>query len=642
MNKTRTFATLLVFQLTVVAQTPNTPARASDVLAQSASQSAFNPFPDGIASRYHFDLARLFFRSPDEEAAARRLLMLRLERFRRAASEFPPSAVDLLHALQEEDSLLLEVTRHSAYLELRYYSDTRNSDAQQTEDTLRSAAGQAFAVFENRLVTRPDSFFKRMERAEPTLRRYHFAIANARRTAFHQLTPEGERALEALGPMASGGGARLFSTALNATDFGVVQTSSGPLSVARDYAAIASNPDRSVRREGYLSNEEGLAQQRDVYADILVRTATALNAAARLRRYADYSEESYGDRFLDRAQVVSFLNSLAAHAEINKRIERAVIDHYRKILGVDTIHVWDLRAPELGIEVPRLTITEATRAVLEATRPLGENYTRELAQLFDPANGRLDVAPGPNRANRQGFSTGFVGFPSVFYQGAFRGYVEDVVTLAHESGHAVQNMLMTRGHVLPRYATGPAYFTESFAGLCELLILEYLYRNAPDRSHKIYYLQRLVTQGAEVFRSGWESLVEQQLFDSTAAGKQLSGDDIEAITQATASRFSVWFGPGSERRLAWIQPTQFFTWPLYRVNYAYSKLLALRYFGLFRTKPRQFQRRYMALLSNGYDAPPDALLRRFVGNGLGDPELIDNAVSVLDSWLHELEALYRS
>ena len=134
--------------------------------------------------------------------------MLRLERFRRAASAFPPSAVDLLHALQEEDSLLLEVTRHSAYLELRYYSDTRNSDAQQTEDTLRSAAGQAFAVFENRLVTRPDSFFKRMERAEPTLRRYHFAIANARRTAFHQLTPEGERALEALGPMASGGGAR--------------------------------------------------------------------------------------------------------------------------------------------------------------------------------------------------------------------------------------------------------------------------------------------------------------------------------------------------------------------------------------------------------------------------------------------------
>jgi oligoendopeptidase F len=333
MNKTRTFATLLVLQLTVVAQTPNTPARASDVLAQSASQSAFNPFPDGIASHYHFDLARNFFRSPDEEAAARRLLISRLEQFRLVASALPRSAVDLLHALQEEDSLLLEVTRHSAYLELRYYSDTRNADAQQASGTLRSLADQALSVFDNALVSRPDSYFARMEKVEPALRRYRFAIANARRAAAHRLTPDGERALTALGPMARGGGAQLFFATLNATDFGVIKTSSGPLSVARDYSAIATNPDGRVRREGYLLNEEGLAQQRDVYADILVRTATALNAAARLRRYADYSEESYGDRFLDRAQVISFLNSLAAHAEINKRIERAVRDHIVRFLA---------------------------------------------------------------------------------------------------------------------------------------------------------------------------------------------------------------------------------------------------------------------------------------------------------------------
>jgi hypothetical protein len=47
------------------------------------------------------------------------------------------------------------------------------------------------------------------------------------------------------------------------------------------------------------------------------------------------------------------------------------------------------------------------------------------------------------------------------------------------------------------------------------------------------------------------------------------------------------------------------------------------------------------LLGNGYDAPPDALLRRFVGTTLGDPELIDGAVRVLESWLGELKSLYR-
>jgi oligoendopeptidase F len=230
----------------------------------------------------------------------------------------------------------------------------------------------------------------------------------------------------------------------------------------------------------------------------------------------------------------------------------------------------------------------------------------------------------------------------MFFQGSFSGYVEDVVTLAHESGHAVQNMLMTSNRVLPRYASGPAYFTESFGGLSELLLLDQLYRTAPDRAHRIFYLQRLIRQGAEVFRNGWESLVEQQLFDSTAAGRSLSADDIEAMTQRTGSQFSVWFGPGSERKLAWVQPTQFFTRPLYRVNYVYSKLLALRYFDLLQTKRGKFAQRYLALLSHGYDAPPDTLLRRFVDTRLDDPMLIEGAVGVLRAWLADLEVLYRS
>jgi oligoendopeptidase F len=125
-------------------------------------------------------------------------------------------------------------------------------------------------------------------------------------------------------------------------------------------------------------------------------------------------------------------------------------------------------------------------------------------------------------------------------------------------------------------------------------------------------------------------------------GGQFNADDIEVFTQATASRFSVWFAPGSERRLAWLQPTQFFTRPLYRVNYVYSKLLAFRYFDLLRKRPRQFSVCYKALLSNGYDAPPNVLLRRSVDIGLDDPALIDSAMRLLEMWFTQLEALYRT
>ncbi|MEJ7809270.1 MAG: hypothetical protein WKG32_02535 [Gemmatimonadaceae bacterium] len=145
----------------------------------------------------------------------------------------------------------------------------------------------------------------------------------------------------------------------------------------------------------------------------------------------------------------------------------------------------------------------------------------------------------------------------------------------------------------------------------------------------------------EVFRTGFESLVEHRLYDSVAAGRMLGADQIESLTQATAARYSTWYGPGSERPLAWVRPLQFYTRPLYRLNYVYARLLGLRYIDLLRRDPVGFAPRYGALLGNGYDAPPDELLRRFVGSGLYEPaELTEAAVRVIESWRSELERLY--
>jgi oligoendopeptidase F len=608
--------------------------------AQVSPPTSFDPFPGGSAARYHFDLTRNFFSSPADELARREKLLSRLGHLAQISRSLPRTASGILAALAFEDSLDLEVNRHVAYLELRFNADTRQREALRSASQLRDTADRGLAAFDSALAALPSATLARHEGQRLRLRRYRFAIERGRRDPAHRLTPEGERVYRALAPMATGWGGEIFSQTMSSTNFGAVQTSAGPLSVSRDFLALMADPDPRVRREAYLRNEAGLEQRREVYATILTRTAAALTSAGRLRGYPDFVAQSYSERYLDRRQVQRMLDALGAAAEVNKRIEQAMSAHQREVFHLDTIHVWDQWLLEPGVPLPRFTIADASRLVLQATRPLGPDYARELALLLDPANGRLDVAPGPFRASRQGFSVGLVGFPSMFYQGAFGGYLEDVVTLAHESGHAVQNMLMTANGVLPRYASGPAYFTESFAGLSELLLLEHLYRTAADKPHRLFYLQRLITQAAEVFRTGWEAALEQQLFDSAAAGRSVGADGIEAMTQATASRFSTWFGPGSERKLAWLQPTQYFTRPLYRLNYLYAKLLALRYLDLLHRDAPGFPARYGALLRNGYDAPPDVLLGRFVDINLSDPELIENASRVLDAFLEELNALY--
>jgi oligoendopeptidase F len=99
------------------------------------------------------------------------------------------------------------------------------------------------------------------------------------------------------------------------------------------------------------------------------------------------------------------------------------------------------------------------------------------------------------------------------------------------------------------------------------------------------------------------------------------------------SRFSIWLGPGSERELAWAQPIQFYTRPLYRVNYVIAKLLALRYLDLLHQDPSGFRARYAALLRNGYDAPPTTMLKRFLDIDFADSKaLVGSASKVLDEW----------
>jgi len=600
----------------------------------------FDPFPNGDSAAFHLDLGRNFFSSARGEENSRINLLTRLRAFASRSNAALRSPAALLQTFKTQDALNQEAIRHLAYHELRFYSDTRNAESMKAATEFRIELANSFNGFDSAAAKLPAATFDAFQRSLPELSKYQFYVEGLRRRASRQLGSEAESVLEAVAPLATDWGPSLYFATLASTDFGVVHTKSLDLSVARDYLAIEANSEAEVRKQGFQKNQAGLFVHRTTYATILARQADALNKLSRQRHYADYAEESYGDRFLDRKSVLNLLQMLAASAGVNKQIEGLINDHIAKVHGLGVVHPWDTMLPEPGMEVPRFTAREAVRIVKEAMKPLGDDYQQELSSLLDPSNGRLDIAPSPNKANRQGFSTGFVGFPSVFFQGRFGGYLDDVVTLAHESGHAVQNMLMTRHGVLPRYATGPAYFTESFAGLCELLVLDYLYAHAPDQAHHAYFLQWLTSQGAEVFRAAWESMLEQEIFDEAAGGKQLNADTIESMTQSSASRFSSWFGPASERTLAWVQPTQFFTRPLYRVNYVYSRLLALNYFQRLRRHPSQFQTRYLGLLCNGYTAAPNALLSRFVDVGLSDQTLVSGAIDMLATWTSELRRVY--
>ena len=606
---------------------------ATSPVLSAQTPSRFEPFPQGLTAAYRFNLERNFFATPAAEAEARRELGTRAERLRNATRRID-GARALYQVLTLSDTIARLAGRHYAYLSLRNAIDTRDAEAQRAMSEVAGLAEPPLGEVNRILGTLPPARLAEYVRTEPRLARYEYAALLARRDQAHRLDSTAERTLSAMEATATSWGPALFRSTLSGTPWGTVQTSDGPLDFRRNGNEIRNHRDRAVREQGHRLGQQGIDSRKDIYAFILTRQAAARNTVAAQRRWADYPTQFYAAGALTPAAVRSLLASVATRAELNKRYERARIAEVKRDLGVDSVHVWDLTAPSKSGSVPRFTIIQATQHIQRAAEPLGQHYGRELRALLDPANGRLDLVARDNRVDRPGFSTGSVGYPSMFFQGRFEGYVEDLVILAHEAGHAVQNMLMDSANVLPRYASGPSYFTESFATLSQLLLLEHLVSTSRDSVERRYFQRRLLEDALELFRNAHESLFELQLYDSVAAGRLLSPEEIERLMQSVGVQFSTWFGAGSERQLAWVQPIQFFTWPLYRANYVIAKLLALRYLDLLHQDPTGFRTRYQALLSNGYDAPPEELLQRFLALDLSDTDTMAAAATrVIEQWL---------
>ena len=602
------------------------------VASSALAQGAFEPFPGNSAPRYQFDLARNFFKTPENANDSRTAL---IERMRRHA-DLPThtgSAQELYSALRLVDSVERDLARFYAYYTLRMNIDRTDAEAPREMSDLAVTGNSFSGEFDRALATLDPQRFATFLRQEPRLAKYRYRIERARVALAHVPDAEERGRSAAIQGEATAWGPALFQSTMSSIDFGTVRTPEGPLDLRRNGNQIRNSPDRSVRETGFKQNNAALFTRADTFAAIITRTAAARNALARMRKWPDYPTEFYAAGGLTPLQVRALAEAILANGDVNKRYERRRIDEIKREQGYDSVHVWDLTAPPRGRAAPRFTIQQASQEVLAAARPLGDAYVSELAALLDPSNGRLDLVPRADRPDRPGFSTGLVGYPSMFFQGRYEGYVEDLVILSHEAGHAVQNMLMDSAGVIPRYAYGPSYFTESFAVFSELLLQEHLYRTATDSVQRRFFRNKLLEDATDMFRMTYETLVELQVYDSVAAGRMLGPEQIEQLTQQVGARYSVWFGPLSERKLMWIQPTQFYTWPLYRVNYAIARLLALTYMDRLRRDPVSFARAYNAMLRNGYDDDPEILLQRMLKIDLRDAHVLAaNAMHIIEEW----------
>ncbi|MFC5743117.1 M3 family metallopeptidase [Dyella tabacisoli] len=597
--------------------------------------------PAGVgasAATHHIDQTA-YFESSAVEQAQREHLLADMAAF---AAQSSADAQALLNYLHHAESLLVACRRHSAYLHLRSAMDIEDRVTADALDQVDNAAGRLATATRTTLRGLGTAGFAKVVAAEPALGRYAYLQQQAVRGLPHELPEAQQTILDEVADPATTAFWTLYQQTRRSTDFGKVRMADAEWDVDKDAKALAINPDRAVRRDAWQRRWDGYAGRADIYAGILLSVVRMNDRTARLQHYKDAPSAAYFERQLSREAVNDTLMAVAAQAKVMQAYQRLRAANVTAMTGISEVRSWDLALPAPGFAAPQFTFEQIRVTALQALTPLGQDYVAGFGALLDPSQGRMDLVAEQGKRVDDGFSISAPGVATGLFVGRYSGDLAGARVVIHEGGHAMHAQLMNEQGVSPFYEHGPSWMSETIAILNELLLYDHLHRSASDPRAKAYYLQALLDDMTfQIFTSAEESDLEQSIYDGVVAGKLKNASDLDALTLATMSKYEIW--PAYEPQLAhtWMTKRLMYQDPLYLVNYLYAGLLATKMFAMAQHDPADFQRRYMALLRNGFNAPPEDMLRTFFGRDVLPREWVADDMAVLKQKIQVLERIYK-
>lgn len=236
---------------------------------------------------------------------------------------------------------------------------------------------------------------------------------------------------------------------------------------------------------------------------------------------------------------------------------------------------------------------EAVEIVLAALAPLGKEYTDNLEALY--RLGTVDVYEKPNKRSGA-FQTG-VYDTTPFMLLNFHGRLKDVLTLAHESGHAMHTFFSNRNQ--PYSAANYTIFLAEIASTVnELLVCDYLLGRADENTKKVLIYRLLETIRGTVFNQVMYSEFELAAHRAIGENKPMAAENLHQIWGDLIKKYN---GPSvQEHSLApkgWMRIPHFYS-SFYVYKYATGITSAFSIFNSIK-KDSNFVKEYIKFLSNG-------------------------------------------
>jgi len=451
--------------------------------------------------------------------------------------------------------------------------------------------------------------------------RYRYAIEVLREKRRYQLPDQQERLLMDLQQTGREAFRHLFEQEDALMRVSIRGEERSLESVLRD----REDADRSVRREAMEAVGSGLEKEAQRRAFMYTSLIKNKQVTDRYRGYAYPEQERHQANGLSSDIVEAVMRVVEDSREVFQR-------YYAwkaKMLHVDKVADHDLYAP-VGDVARRYSFQEAHDLILEAFRACSPKMADLAQECFD--GGWIDAEP--RKEKRGGAYCQYVGADLHPYVSLhFEGSMSDVLTLAHELGHAVHTMLarpVGELQFVPSLA-----LAETASTFSEMLVFDTLRKKTLNpRDRQVLQAKKIEELFSTVFRQVQMYRFEQSAHQSVLAKGFATPEDYQSLWIRSVESLVggvVVLSPWQKHE--WSRISHFFDQEFYVYAYPFGELLTCLLYQERAIRP-DFEQRYLALLEAGGSKRPTEALA-FLGLDLADVRTWRRGLSWIETLVDE-------
>lgn len=541
----------------------------------------------------------------------------------------------LLEALRERDEIFRVLGNLYSYASLRHDEDTRNSKYQALSDKafrLYIGSQEDMAFFTPEILEftgeEIEDFFKKSE----GLKLYRQEIRETLRRKDHILSPREEAIMSKASEMASNS-ENVFSMLNNADlKFPKIKNEKGEeVEITHgNYIGLMMSKDRAVRKDAFEKMYSVYMGLKNTFAAVLDGELKANKFFADMRGYKTTMEASLDENNIS----VDVYNSLIESIHNNMEPMYKYINIRKRAMNIDEIHMYDIYNPIVEDYDFNYSFEEAKALIEKALAPLGEDYLKIVREGF---NSRwIDVYE--NVGKRSGGYSGGSYDSKPFILLNYKDTIDSVFTTAHEMGHSIHSYLSNKNQ--PFVYSGYSIFVAEVASTVnEVLLINYLLKNAKDKSEKIYLLGHFIDAfRATVYRQTMFAEFEKIINEYIASGGALTADYLnEEYKKLNRLYFGEEMVLDDEISHEWSRiPHFYYNYYVYQYATGYSAAVSIA--SRILKGEEGIVEKYIKFLSSGSSDYPLNILKE-LGVDMEKKDTVEKAIEVFAGLVDELDKL---